>query len=74
MRTALLNISNNYEGIFGERLDDDRLEEIDDLLAGCATLDDVEDLADTEDAIISGGEYEAIRQEVDGQTNPWNIS
>ena len=73
MNKALQNISQNYCDLLGDPLDDDRLNEIDDLLQECVWMADVEELADCDDATISFGEFEAIRQEIDGKPNHWNI-
>lgn len=70
----LQKIDTAYRDIFGEGLGTYRLEEINDLLADCASMADVEALADCDDATISYGEFQAISDTIEGQPNSWNIT
>ena len=54
------SVDNTYFTMFGEELGTDRLNELDLLLLECASLDDLEALADCDDATISFGEFEAL--------------
>ena len=56
---AMIAIESNYVDIFGEILDEDRLNELEAHLYDCASLDDLDELADRNEE-ISFGERDAM--------------